>query len=154
MDEKILVVITARGGSKGVPRKNIRMVAGKPLIAYTIETALQVRKQVHRIIVSTEDDEIAGISRKFGAEVPFMRPAELAEDKTPSLPVLQHALRFVEEQDSTRMDWVLLLQPASPLRTREDILAALELARKGGCDSIISVVQTPIHPLIYETHRG
>ncbi len=147
MEEKILAVITARGGSKGVPRKNIRLVCGKPLIAYSIETALQIRDRLYRIIVSTDDAEIAGISRKYGAEVPFMRLPELAVDKTPTLPVLQHAVRFVEEQDGTRIGWVLLLQPTSPLRTKADILAALELAQLGDCDSVISVVQAPTHPL-------
>ncbi|MBE3143909.1 MAG: acylneuraminate cytidylyltransferase family protein [Planctomycetes bacterium] len=147
MDKKVLAIITARGGSKGVPRKNIRPVFGKPLIAYSIETAIQVRDRLYRIIVSTDDAEIADISRHFGAEVPFMRPPELAADKTPTLPVLQHAVRFVEEQDKVRLDWVLLLQPTSPLRTKDDILAALELAQLGSCDSVISVVQTPTHPL-------
>ncbi len=143
----ILAIITARGGSKGVPRKNIRQVYGKPLIAYSIEVALEIRNRLYRIIVSTDDAEIAEISRQYGAEVPFMRPPELAEDKTPTLPVLQHAVRFVEEQDKVHVDWVLLLQPTSPLRTKEDILAALQLAQPGDCDSVISVVQSPIHPL-------
>jgi CMP-N-acetylneuraminic acid synthetase len=147
MDEKVLLVITARGGSKGVPRKNIRLVCGKPLIAYSIEAALQVRDRLFRIIVSTDDAEIADISRKYGAEVPFMRPYELAADKTPTLPVLQHAVRSIEEEDGIRIGWVLLLQPTSPLRTKDDILAALELAELGGCDSVISVVKSPTHPL-------
>ena len=145
--DKVLAVITARGGSKGVPRKNIRQVTGKPLIAWTIETALQVRQHLHRVIVSTEDAEIAEISLACGAEVPFLRPQELAADTTPTLPVLQHAVQFIEAQDARRMDWVLLLQPTSPLRTAEDILACLALARAGGCDSVISVVQVPTHPL-------
>jgi len=147
MDEKTLTVITARGGSKGVPRKNIRPVCGKPLIAYSIETALEIRNRLYRIIVSTDDAEIAEISRQYGAEVPFVRPPELAADTTPTLPVLQHAVRFVEQQDKVRLDWVLLLQPTSPLRMKEDILAALELAQLGDCDSVISVVQAPKHPL-------
>ena len=147
MNGMILAVITARGGSKGVPRKNIRPVCGKPLIAYTIETALEVRDRLYRIIVSTDDAEIANISQQYGAEVPFMRPPELAVDKIPTLPVLQHAVRFVEAQDKVRLDWVLLLQPTSPLRTKDDILTALELAQLGNCDSVISVVQTPTHPL-------
>jgi CMP-N,N'-diacetyllegionaminic acid synthase len=145
--ERILAIITARGGSKGVLRKNIRQVCDKPLIAYSIETALQIRNRLHRLIVSTDDVEIADISRQFGAEVPFLRPPELATDKTPTLPVLQHAVRFIEEQDIVRMDWVLLLQPTSPLRSKGDIMACLELAQLGGCDSVISVVQTPTHPL-------
>jgi CMP-N,N'-diacetyllegionaminic acid synthase len=147
MEKKILAVITARGGSKGVSRKNIRLVFGKPLIAYTIEVALQLSNQLYRIITSTDDVEIATISRQYGAEVPFLRPHDLAADNTPTLPVLQHAVRFVEEQDNVRLDWVLLLQPTSPLRTKEDILATLEVAQDYICDSVISVVQAPIHPL-------
>ncbi len=147
MEPKILAIITARGGSKGVPRKNIRPVAGKPLIGYTIATALDVRERLHRLIVSTDDEEIAAVGRGLGVEVPFLRPPELAQDRTPTLPVLQHAVRFIEEQDQTRLDWVLLLQPTSPLRTKEDIEACLELGLAGGCDSVISVVQTPTHPL-------
>ncbi len=147
MDEKILAVIPARGGSKGVPRKNIQPVCGKPLIAYTIATALEVQDRLHRILVSTDDPEIAAVSRQYGAEVPFLRPQELAMDKTPTLPVLQHAVRFIEEQDNLILDWVLLLQPTSPLRTGDDILAALELAHSGKCDSVISIAPAPDHPL-------
>ena len=99
---KVLAVIPARGGSKGVPRKNIRMVCGKPLIAYTIETALAAKHLFHRIIVSTEDEEIAAIAQRYGAEVPFSRPAELAGDKVPTVPVLKHAVGFVEKQDHVR----------------------------------------------------
>ena len=147
--EKILAVIPARGGSKGVPRKNIRPICGKPLIAYTIETALAARHQFHRVIVSTEDEEIASIARRFGADVPFLRPAELATDQAATLPVLQHAVNFVEEQDQVTLDWVLLLQPTAPFRTVEDIDAALELGRQGGCDSVISVEEVfAVHPIL------
>jgi CMP-N-acetylneuraminic acid synthetase len=148
-DPKILAVIPARGGSKGVPRKNIRPLAGRPLIAYTIETALAARDRLHRVIVSTDDPEIAAVARAAGAEVPFLRPAELAADRSPTVPVLQHALRFVEERDGSRMDWVLLLQPTAPFRAVEDIHAALDLALAGGCDSVISVVQVfATHPIL------
>jgi CMP-N-acetylneuraminic acid synthetase len=146
---KVLAVIPARGGSKGVPRKNIRLVCGKPLIAYTIETALAGRYLFHRIIVSTDDYEIANVSQEYGAEVPFLRPPELAADHVPMVPVLQHAVRFVEQQDGVLMDWVCLLQPTSPFRTVEDIEAALILAKKGGCDSVVSVVQVfSAHPIL------
>lgn len=146
---KILAVIPARGGSKGVPRKNIRPICGKPLIAYTIEAALEVQHLLHRVIVSTEDDEIAAISRHYGAEVPFHRPVELSGDRVPTLPVLQHAVRFVEKQDGIELDWVLLLQPTDPLRQAGDIEAALTLAQQGECDSIISVVQVfSTHPIL------
>ena len=149
IQEKILAVIPARGGSKGVPRKNIRRICGKPLIAYTIETALKVQHLVYRVIVSSEDEEIAAISRQYGADVPFIRPIELAGDDVPTLPVLQHAVRFVEDQDDVTLDWVLLLQPTDPLRQAEDIEAAVALSRQGECDSIISVVQVfSTHPIL------
>lgn len=148
-DSRVLAVIPARGGSKGVPRKNIRLVCGKPLIAYTIETALAARSSLYRVIVSTEDERIATIARECGAEVPFLRPAELAGDRVPMLPVLQHATHFVEEQDRVTLDWVLLLQPTDPLREVQDIDATLALARQGECDSVISVVQVfAVHPIL------
>lgn len=146
---KILAVIPARGGSKGVPRKNIRMVAGKPLIAYTIEPALAVRSRLHRLIVSTDDVEIAEVARQFGADVPFMRPPDLGGDKVPMVPVLKHAIQTIEAMDGVKLDWVLLLQPTCPFRAPKDILAALDLAAKGGCDSVISVVQVlSNHPIL------
>ena len=146
---KILAVIPARGGSKGVPRKNIRLVAGKPLIAYTIEAALAVRSRLHRLIVSTDDAEVAEVARRCGAEVPFMRPAELAGDRAPMIPVLQHAVQTVEAMDNIHLDWVLLLQPTAPFRAPQDIEAALNLAGRGGCDSVISVVQVfAVHPIL------
>jgi len=149
MNEKILAVIPARGGSKGVPRKNIRKLGDHPLIAYTIQTALEARSWLHRVIVSTDDAEIAGIARQYGADVPFMRPPELGADKARMIPVLQHAVRFVEEQDQVRLDWVLLLQPTTPFRSVEDIRSAIALAQTGHCDSVISVVQVfGVHPIL------
>ena len=142
---KVLAVIPARGGSKGVPRKNIRMVGGKPLIAYTIDAALAVKNRLHRLIVSTDDAEIAAVAQNYGAEVPFMRPADLGGDKVPMVPVLKHATQAIEEMDGIKLDWVLLLQPTCPFRAPEDILAALELAAAGGCDSVISVVRVLAH---------
>jgi CMP-N,N'-diacetyllegionaminic acid synthase len=132
-----------------VPRKNVRMVCGKPLIAYTIETALAARQLFHRIIVSTDDSEIAAISKDYGAEVPFMRPAELAGDNVPTVPVLQHAVRFIEQQDGVHLDWVCLLQPTEPSRTVEDLEQGLQLAFAGDCDSVISVTQVfAVHPIL------
>jgi CMP-N-acetylneuraminic acid synthetase len=146
---EVLAVIPARGGSKGVPRKNIRPVCGKPLIAYTIEAALAAGFGLYRTIVSTEDQEIAHVARRYGAEVPFLRPAELAGDRVATLPVLQHAVRYVEDEDETRMDWVLLLQPTAPFRSVADIVVALGLAAAGDCDSVISVVQVfAEHPIL------
>lgn len=145
----VLAIIPARGGSKGVPRKNIRLVGGKPLLAHTVETAIQARHLLHRIIVSTDDQETADIALNYGAEVPFLRPSALAGDHVPTLPVMQHAVRFVEEQDGRPLDWVLLLQPTVPFRLVSDLEAALALAEAGGCDSVISVVQVlSTHPIL------
>ena len=142
-------MIPARGGSKGVPRKNVRQVGGKPLIAYTIAAALEARDVLDRVIVSTDDDEIAAVAGASGAEVPFMRPPELSGDRVPMLPVLQHAVRFAEEQEGRRYSWVCLLQPTVPFRTADDIRAALALGRQGGCDSVISVVRVfAVHPML------
>lgn len=113
---KILAVITARGGSKGVKRKALREVGGLPLIARTIAAAKEA-EFLDRIIVSTEDIEIAEVSRRFGAEIPFMRPVELASDSTPGIEPLIHAVETLTE----KFDYVVLLQPTSPFRTGEDI---------------------------------
>lgn len=146
---KTLAVIPARGGSKGVPRKNIRPVCGKPLIAYSIETALAAKDLFHRVLVSTDDAEIAEIAKKCGADVPFLRPTELANDKAPMIPVLQHAIGFAEAEGGVRYDWVCLLQPTEPFRTVEDIQQTLRIVQAGGCDSVISVVQVfSVHPIL------
>lgn len=134
-------MITARGGSKGVPRKNIRELCGKPLLAYAAETALRA-KTLTRVVLSTEDREIAETGRKYGLDVPFMRPAELALDSTPSLPVVRHALTILEEAGDV-FDAVCLLQPTNPLRRAEDIDACVRLLRKSGADSVVSVLPVP-----------
>jgi CMP-N-acetylneuraminic acid synthetase len=144
----IIGIIPARGESKGVPRKNIRALAGKPLIAYTIEVAFK-SKMLNRVIVSTEDKEIAEIAKKYGAEVPFMRPKELAEDTTPMVPVLQHAVKFVESKEHIKFDYVVLLQPTAPLRLPEDIDNAIKKLIDTGADSVISVCRVDsIHPIL------
>ena len=149
MSERVLAVIPARGGSKGVPRKNIRNLCGKPVIVWTIETALAAGDDLHRVIVSTDDPEIAVTAKAFGAEAPFMRPAELATDEAPGLPVIRHAVKFVEEEEGTPVDWVLILQPTAPFRNADDITEALRLAREGGCDSVISVTRVLAeHPIL------
>lgn len=117
---KVLAIIPARGGSRRVPKKNIRLLAGKPLIAYTIEVALQTGC-IDRVIVSTDDDEIAYIAQKYGAEVPFMRPAGLAQDDTPDQPVFRHALDWLKEHEDYVPDVVLNLRPTSPFKTPEII---------------------------------
>jgi CMP-N-acetylneuraminic acid synthetase len=147
--EKILALIPARGGSKGMPHKNIRPVAGKPLIAYSIEAALSAREVLYRVVVSTDDEQIAATARQLGAEAPFLRPADLANDKSPMAPVVRHAVQFIEQQDGVQLDWVLLLQPTALFRTADDIRAAVALAHQGGCDSVISVVQVfSTHPIL------
>ena len=144
----VLTVITARGGSKSIPRKNVVELCGKPLIVHTIDAALALGDRLHRVVVSTDDEEIAAVSRAAGAEVPFMRPAALARDDTPSLPVVQHAARFVEEEEATQLDWILLLQPTTPLRTVDDIAGALDLALDGKATSVVGVCDVgSYHPL-------
>jgi CMP-N,N'-diacetyllegionaminic acid synthase len=138
---KVLGLITARGGSKGVPRKNIRLLCGKPLLAYTAETALQ-SQTLSRVVLSTEDEEIAAVGRRFGLDVPFMRPPELAQDATPSLPVVRHAVLELERSGDF-YDAVCLLQPTNPLRRFEDIDACVRLLFESEADSVISVLPVP-----------
>ncbi|HJN42778.1 MAG TPA: acylneuraminate cytidylyltransferase family protein [Vicinamibacterales bacterium] len=113
----VVAIIPARGGSRGLPRKNIRLLAGKPLIAYSIEAA-KASPMVDRTLVSTDDAEIAEVARQWGAEVPFLRPAELAQDHTPTEPVLQHAVEWLEQIDHYRVDIVVYLQPTDIFRKR------------------------------------
>lgn len=145
---KILAIIPARGGSKGIPRKNIRPLAGKPLIAWTLEAA-RAATRLDRIIVSTEDEEIAAIARACGAEVPFLRPAELAGDDTPTLAALQHVVAKLQKDESYCPDAVMTLQPTSPLRTAVHIDEAADLfAADPQADSLVSCVKVPhvFHP--------
>lgn len=138
---KVLGIIPARGGSKGVPRKNIRLLNGKPLLAYTAESAAQSRL-LTRVILSTEDEEIAQVGRSLGLDVPFMRPSVLAEDTAPTLPVVQHALSEMEKAGE-QYDAVCLLQPTNPLRRPEDIDGCIELLESSGADSVVSVLPVP-----------
>jgi len=137
--KSILSLIPARGGSKGLPRKNIKPLLGKPLITWTIEEAL-ASKYLDRVIVSTDDAEIAEISQKYGAEVPFIRPEELSTDEAKTMDVVIHALRFFRENEYSP-DVVVLLQPTSPLRTHLDIDNSLELFFKGECRTLVSVYE-------------
>jgi CMP-N,N'-diacetyllegionaminic acid synthase len=140
-----LALVLARGGSKSIPRKNLAPLAGKPLIAWTIEAALRC-PAAPRVVVSTDDEEIAAVARSLGAEAPFERPAGLAQDDTPTMPVVAHALRRLEDTEHYRPDRVLLLQPTSPLRTAEDITAALTLADERRAESVVSVGPASSHP--------
>lgn len=140
-----VVIIPARGKSKGIPRKNIRNLAGKPLIAHTIEAAKKA-KHVNRVIVSTDDEEILRIAGLYGAEVPFIRPKELAGDDTPSLMVIQHAVRYLEDVEGYTVGIVVILQPTSPLRGEGRIDEAVEKLLKTGADSVITVCKVKHHP--------
>ena len=110
---QILAVITARGGSKGIPGKNIKPLGGKPLIAFTIETAKK-SKLITDLIVSTDDEKIAAVARRYGADVPFVRPVEIAGDKVPHVPVMRHAIEFMENKLGVVFDYAVILQPTSP----------------------------------------
>lgn len=138
--KKILGLITARGGSTSIPRKNIVLLAGKPLLSYTIEAAKN-SELLTRTIISTDDQEIAAIAKEYGADVPFMRPIELAQHNTPHLPVVQHALQWLKENVGEEYDYVMILQPTSPLRTAADIDAAIIKAVDTGADSVMSKVE-------------
>lgn len=143
--KKIIGVITARGGSKGIPGKNIAMVAGKPLIAWTIEEAVK-SKSLDRVIVSTDSREIADISIKYGAEAPFLRPSEIAGDASPHVLAVEHAVKWLEENENYKPDYVMLLQPTAPLRIAEDIDGAIKTALEKDADSVISVSEMASHP--------
>jgi CMP-N-acetylneuraminic acid synthetase len=140
---KILGVIPARGGSKGVLHKNIRFLGGKPLIVHTIEAARNSR--LSHCIVSTDSEEIAAVAKNHGAEVPFLRPAELATDTAKSIPVMVHALRWLEQKTGTEFDALMMLQPTTPFRTSADIDAAIRKMEETDCDSVISVVDVEGH---------
>lgn len=135
---RVLGVVTARGGSKGIPRKNLAILAGKSLLQWTAEAALS-SKRLNRVVLSTDDLEIAAAGRDCGLDVPFMRPAELARDDTPSIPVVQDVIKKLADQGE-HYDALFLLQPTNPLRRAEDIDGAIEMLEATGADSVISFV--------------
>lgn len=139
-EKKVIAIITARGGSKGVPRKNIKKLAGKPLIAWTIEEA-QRSKYIDRLILSSEDTEIIQTAKEFGCDVPFVRPAELAQDTTRGIEPILHALQKSEDYDC-----VVLLQPTSPLRIAEDIDRTIETMIEESAPACVSVTETQESP--------
>jgi CMP-N,N'-diacetyllegionaminic acid synthase len=147
----ILYLIPARSGSKGLPGKNLRMMCGKPLITWSIETALAC-KEKGRVIVSTDDQEIADVALKAGAEVPFLRPAELAADKSPTMDMIRHLLNWMKENGGTP-DYVVLLEPTSPLRDPQDISNAFQqLKNENKAESIVGVAKTESsHPAFLVT---
>ena len=140
---RILGLIPARSGSKGVPGKNTRLLLGRPLLEYTVRAAVD-SGVLDRVVLSTDSPEIAECGRRLGLDVPFMRPAALAEDDTPMLAVIEHALDELQHQ-KWEPDTVLLLQPTSPLRTPRHIRLAVELLHSSRADSVITVVAVPQH---------
>lgn len=142
---KVLAIIPARGGSKGIPRKNIASFCGKPLIAWSIEEALR-SKYIDRVIVSTEDKEIGEVSQKYGAEVPFLRPVELSQDDTPGIDPILHCIKWLKLNEKCEYDYICTLQCTSPFRNSEHIDEALEklLSNKG--DSIVSISESEVSP--------
>lgn len=153
--KKILALIPARGGSKGLPRKNILPICGKPLIAWSIEKGLK-SKLVDTLLVTTDSKEIADVAVAAGAYVPFLRPPELATDRASTYDAIRHALTFLEEKEGKTFDYVVLLEPTSPLREDDDIDRMLEqlIANAAKFDSIISVGEVDEHPSIVRRLNG
>ena len=138
--KSVLAVIPARGGSKGVARKNIRMLAGKPLIAWTIEAAME-SIYIDRLVLSSEDAEIIRVAQEWGCEVPFIRPGELARDDTPGIDPVLHALKALPGYD-----YVVLLQPTSPLRTAKEIDESIAVCESQAAPACVSVTEPAHHP--------
>jgi CMP-N,N'-diacetyllegionaminic acid synthase len=141
---KVLGLVTARGGSKGIPGKNLKPLAGKPLLLYTLDAA-KVAGVFDRIVITTDDHAIAEYARAHGCEVPFLRPKELARDETPHLPVVQHAVRWLQEEQGYAPDAVMVLQPTSPLRRPEDIRESVRLLEASDADSVLGVSEVSAH---------
>lgn len=144
MNKKILAIVTARGGSKGIPGKNIKLLAGKPLIAYSIEAAKKAGV-FDRIIMDTDDLKIAEVAKEYGCEVPFMRPKELAEDSTQHRPVLRHAIEWLKEHEGYEPEYTMCLFPTTPFRQPEHIKEAVDIILKTGADSVFGVSKVPGH---------
>ena len=146
-DFNIIAIVPARGGSKKVPRKNIKILDGKPLLYYTIREAKK-SKYIDRIIVTTDDREIADIALKYDAEVPFLRPGELAGDNITDLPVFQHCIQWIEQNEKYQVDVVVHLRVTAPLRTIEHIDKGIELLLKNpSADSLRSLTIAGQHPM-------
>lgn len=143
----MIAIIPARGGSKGLPGKNIKEMCDKPLIAYTIEAALK-SKSIDHVILSTDDEEIAAVAKKYGAEVPFMRPAELASDTAMAVDNYIYTIGRLEKEWNTKIDSFVVLQPTSPLRIAEDIDGAVELFNARNADSVVTYVKEA-HPIFW-----
>ncbi|OGF82219.1 hypothetical protein A3B18_02780 [Candidatus Giovannonibacteria bacterium RIFCSPLOWO2_01_FULL_46_13] len=142
---KVIGIITARGGSKGVPGKNIKMVGGKPLIAWSIDAA-KGSKYIDRVILSTDGEDIAKVGKDWGAEVPFMRPVEFAQDLTPDPPVFEHALSWLKENENYVPDIVVHLRPTGPMRTSQELDESIELLGEHPEADSVRSLQEPSKP--------
>ena len=142
---RVLAVVPARGGSKGIPHKNLQLLAGKPLVAHAVEAG-RGATLVSRVLCSTDDPEIAEVARAAGAEVPFLRPAELAADSSEDWPVFMHALDFLDRREGWRPDLIVNLRPTSPLRTPTHVDDAIRLLLDTGADSVKAVHLARQHP--------
>lgn len=149
-NKKIIAIIPARGGSKGIPNKNIIDLCGKPLIQYSIDSA-KGSKYIDKVIVSTDSEKIAEVSRKCGADVPFLRPAGISNDVAKSSDVVIHGIDFLKENYGYEYDYVILLQPTSPLRTAKHIDDAIELIINSHSRSLVSVKEVSENPVIMRT---
>jgi N-acylneuraminate cytidylyltransferase/CMP-N,N'-diacetyllegionaminic acid synthase len=147
---RLLAIIPARKGSRGIPDKNIAVVGGKPLISWTVECAL-ASASIERVLVTTDSKEIADIAVEAGADVPFMRPPELARDDTPGIEPILHAVKWIKDNEGPIPRYVVVLQPTSPLRAPEDVEAALDLAVRKDADAVVSVVTAERHPYWMKT---
>ena len=150
---QIVAIIFARGGSKGLPGKNIRTFAGKPLIAWAIEHAYAV-KRIQRVVVSTDSETIANIARRYGAEVPFLRPAELAGDHCPEWLAWRHALRYLSEEDRSPPDVMVSVPATAPLREPVDIENCLDEYEKGCVDAVVTVTEAHRNPYFNMVKKG
>ncbi len=146
MRPSVIGIITARGGSKGIPRKNLRLIAGHPLLWWTIEAAKKA-SSLSRIVVSTDDPEIAALAVASGVEAPFLRPADLAQDATSHIAVMHHAMDWLEANGALP-EYLFLLQPTTPLREAADIDGAVALAADRGADAVVGVVEAHRHPYL------
>jgi len=143
--KRVLCIVPVRGGSKGVPGKNARPLAGRPLVAYTLDHALAC-PEIDRTIVSTDSEDLARLAREAGVGVPFMRPAELAGDSAGTIDVLLHAMEYVDREEGGAYDIVVLLHATAPLRLPEDISACLRMVADEGAESAFSVAEAQANP--------
>jgi CMP-N,N'-diacetyllegionaminic acid synthase len=143
---RILAVVPARGGSKGIPRKNLQLLGGRPLVAHAVQAGLGAMPLVSRVVCTTDDPEIAEVARAAGAEVPFLRPAELAQDGTEDWPVFVHTLDWLEQHDGWVADLIVNLRPTSPMRTSQHVTDAVRLLLETGADSVKAVCMARQHP--------